>query len=38
MAGQVCGMLNEIKPVAVILDELYNGAKEELRKLAEEAL
>lgn len=38
MAGQVCGMLDEIKPVAVILDELYNGAKEELKKLTEEAL
>lgn len=38
MAGQVCGMLDEIKPVAVILDELYNGAKEELKKLAEAAL
>ena len=33
MAGQVCGLIKEIKPVAQILDELYEGAKEELSKL-----
>ena len=27
MAGQVCGQLKEVRPVAVILDELYEGAK-----------
>ncbi len=34
MAGQVCGQLQEIKPVAQILEELYEGAKEEIKKLA----
>ncbi|MBQ8412017.1 MAG: DUF561 domain-containing protein [Lachnospiraceae bacterium] len=33
MAGQVCGLIKEIKPVALILEELYEGAKEELSKL-----
>ena len=33
MAGQVCGLIKEIKPVAVILDELDEGAKAELNKL-----
>lgn len=33
MAGQVCGQLTEIKPVAAILDELYEGAKRELARL-----
>ncbi len=33
MAGQVCGLIKEIKPVACILEELYAGAKEELNKL-----
>ena len=33
MAGQVCGLIKEIKPVAVILDELYEGAKAELNRL-----
>lgn len=34
MAGQVSGQLKEIKPVAVILEELYEGAKAELVKLS----
>lgn len=34
MAGQVSGQLKEIKPVAVILEELYEGAKAELEKLS----
>ena len=33
MAGQVCGQLKEIKPVSVILDELYEDAKATLRKM-----
>lgn len=33
MAGQVCGLVKEIKPVADILSELYEGAKKELTKL-----
>lgn len=33
MAGQVCGQLTEIKPVAAILEELYEGAKKELARL-----
>jgi enoyl-[acyl-carrier protein] reductase II len=34
MAGQVSGQLKEIKPVAAILDELYEGAKKEIAKLS----
>ncbi|MBR1507837.1 MAG: nitronate monooxygenase [Eubacterium sp.] len=30
MAGQVCGQLNEIRPVKVILDEMYEDAKKAL--------
>ena len=33
MAGQVCGLIGEIKPVADILDKLYLDAKAELEKL-----
>ncbi len=33
MAGQVCGLVGEIKPVADILDKLYKDAKVELAKL-----
>ncbi len=33
MAGQVCGLVGEIKPVADILDKLYSDAKAELEKL-----
>lgn len=33
MAGQVCGLVKEIKPVAQILEELYEGAKAELAKI-----
>lgn len=38
MAGQVCGLVKEIKPVATILEEIYAEAKRELAALAEEAL
>ncbi len=34
MSGQVCGQLHEIKPIAQILEELYEGAKAEIQKLA----
>ncbi len=33
MAGQVCGLVGEIKPVAEILDKIYSDAKTELSKL-----
>ncbi len=33
MAGQVCGQIKEIKPLAVILEELYADAKKELEAL-----
>lgn len=33
MAGQVCGLISEIKPVAEILDKLYEDAKIEITKL-----
>ncbi len=33
MSGQVCGQLKECKPLATILDELYEGAKERLEWL-----
>ena len=35
MAGQICGLVKEIKPVADILEELYDGAKAELKKMNE---
>lgn len=38
MAGQVCGLVKEIKPVAAILEEIYTQAGRELAALAEEAL
>lgn len=38
MSGQVCGQLTEIKPVADILEGLYQGAKEELAKLYTESI
>ncbi|MBE5945717.1 MAG: DUF561 domain-containing protein [Lachnospiraceae bacterium] len=34
MAGQVCGLIKEIKPVAAILEEMYQGAKKELANLS----
>lgn len=34
MAGQVCGLIKEIKPVAAILEEMYEGAKKELANLS----
>lgn len=33
MAGQVCGQLAEIQPLAVILENLYQDAKKELERL-----
>ena len=33
MAGQVAGMLREIKPVAMILEELFSGCREAYEKL-----
>lgn len=35
MAGQICGLVKEIKPVADILEELYDGVKAELKKMNE---
>lgn len=35
MAGQICGLVKEIKPVADILEELYEGAKAELKRMNE---
>lgn len=33
MAGQVCGQLKEIQPLSVILENLYEDAKKELKEL-----
>jgi enoyl-[acyl-carrier protein] reductase II len=33
MAGQVCGQLSEIRPVADILDDLYTGAQQRLKQM-----
>ena len=33
MAGQVAGQLNEIKPLSVIFEEMYNGYTETINKL-----
>ena len=30
MAGQVCGQLKEVRPLSVILEEMYTGAKKVL--------
>ncbi len=38
MAGQVCGLIGEIKPVADILDKLYADAKAELDKLYKKSI
>lgn len=38
MAGQVCGMIKEIKPVAEILEELYEGSKRVLDSLYDESI
>lgn len=32
MAGQVCGQLKEVRPLAVILEDLYQGAKKVLEE------
>ena len=36
MAGQVAGMVNEIKPVAAIIEELFDECKQEFEKLESE--
>lgn len=36
MAGQVAGMLHEVRPVADILDDLWNGGRQRIRALNEE--
>lgn len=36
MAGQVAGMVNEIKPVATIIKELFDECKQEFKKLESE--
>lgn len=36
MAGQVAGMVNEIKPVAKIIEELFDECKQEFKKLESE--
>lgn len=36
MAGQVCGMLHEVRPVAEILEELWSGGVQRAGALAEE--
>ena len=33
MAGQICGLVKDVKPVAQILEEIYEGAKKELANL-----
>jgi enoyl-[acyl-carrier protein] reductase II len=33
MAGQVCGQLSEIRPVAEILEDLYTGAQKRLNQM-----
>lgn len=38
MAGQVAGMVNEIKPLAEIFEEIYRGAEDRLRQLESEPL
>ncbi len=38
MAGQVCGLVSGIRPVAEILDEIYEDAKKQLAKITAEAL
>ncbi|MBO4390074.1 MAG: DUF561 domain-containing protein [Lachnospiraceae bacterium] len=37
MAGQVCGQLKEVRPVAVILEELYEDGRRIMRKMAAQA-
>lgn len=34
MAGQICGLVKEIKPVATIIEDMYNEAKELLGNLS----
>ncbi len=38
MAGQVCGLVGEIKPVAEILDKIYREANSELEKLYSQSI
>jgi len=35
MAGQVAGLVKEIKPVKEIIEEIYKGAEKIFRKFAE---
>lgn len=34
MAGQICGLVKEVRPVAEILDDIYESAKKEMSSLA----
>ena len=36
MAGQVAGMVNEIKPVATIIKELFDDCNQEFKRLESE--
>ena len=36
MAGQVAGMLHEVRPVADILADLWNGGRQRIHALSEE--
>ena len=36
MAGQVAGMLHEVRPVADILDDLWNSGRQRIAALNEE--
>ena len=38
MAGQVCGQLEEIRPVAEILEKMYSDAKARLNSLSGDML
>lgn len=38
MAGQISGLVKEIKPVAEILEQMYTEAKQELAKIAADSL
>ena len=35
MAGQVAGMLHEVRPVADILDELWESGRQRMKSLGE---
>ena len=38
MAGQVCGMINSIRPVRRILEDLYSEYEEELKRVVADRL